>query len=575
LNLIFNFSTRHSQIRIGLAILCAVGLGCAEIAPPPGGEVDKTGPMLVSSIPVDGALEVASLQTIILTFSEKLTKPNKGRGVFMSPRPTFEPEVEWKSNQIHLELAEPLQSDQTYVVSVSSDVTDLRRNRLDSTVTIAFSTGTHIDSGSAAGVVITAEEKPAAGWAIGLYRELDFPDNENADSTYPDYFTNCDPQGRFELKYLPPGDYRLLAFDDKNRDNLFNPMVEAFAVPDREFKIGGDLRLDNLIMTGTEFDSLTPRIISAVATSDGLLRVRLNRPIDPTWLGHQPEKLQITALTDSVNYYTEAILEATEDESSVVTAYVPNLVEGFYRLNVDYSSTGMPMTYDSVHFRRIEDKFPPTLIKTEPSNPTLFAHAVALRHTYSEPIDTLQLTDQTFSLWESDSLLVPITLQWEDRFHLTLTPGRILPAQRYRLDITEFDLVDLSGNQLGDSVRSMTFSTHNADSLGSISGNILISALPNQNASAYFTFQLVGTSQWFDLVVEPDLSLQNDVGRAFSLEVLPGKYLLRGFVDRDGDDKLTPGGIRPFRVSETRAIYPDTIAVRARFETAGIQFNID
>jgi len=573
--LIFHLSASRSQLIIGLALLCAVGLGCAEIAPPPGGEVDKTGPTLVSSDPADGTLEVTSLQSIVLTFSEKLTKLDKGRGVFMSPRQTFEPEIEWKSNQIHIELAEPLQRDQTYVVSVSSDVTDLRRNRLDSTVTIAFSTGLHIDSGSAAGVVLTAEEKPAAGWAIGLYRELDFPDTENADSTYPDYFTNCDPQGRFELKYLPPGDYRLLAFDDRNRDDLFNPMVEAFAVPDREFNIGGDLKLDDLILTGTEFDSLTPRIISAVATSDGLLRVRLNRPIDPTWLGRQPEKLQISALADSVNYHTEAILEATDDESSVVTAYVPNLVEGFYSLNVDYSATGTPMSYDSVHFRRMEDKSPPTLIKTEPSDPTLFAHAVILRHTYSEPIDTLQLTDQSFSLWESDSLLVPITLQWEDRFHLTLRSERILPAQRYRLDITEFDLVDLSGNQLGDSVRSFTFSTHNADSLGSISGNVLISAPPNQNAPAHLTFQLAGTSRWFDIVVEPGLSLQDGIGRAFSLEVPPGKYLLRGFVDRDGDGKLTPGGIRPFRLSETRAIYTDTISVRARFETAGIQFNID
>jgi hypothetical protein len=54
---------------------------------------------------------------------------------------------------------------------------------------------------------------------------------------------------------------------------------------------------------------------------------------------------------------------------------------------------------------------------------------------------------------------------------------------------------------------------------------------------------------------------------------LPGsKYLLSGFIDSDLDGKKGKGSIDPFRLAETSASYPDTIAVRPRFETAEIKF---
>ncbi len=555
--------------------MCAIGLGCAEIAPPPGGEVDTIGPTLVSSEPADGTLEVDSLESISMTFSERLLKPNKGSGVFISPRPMSEPEIKWGSDRIDVVLTEPLVPNQTYVISVSSDVTDLRRNRLDSGITIAFSTGAYIDSGSASGTVLTSADKPAAGWAVGLYRDMSFPDSESSDSTYPDYLTNCDPQGKFALQYLPPGDFRLLAFNDGNRDELFNPEVEAFAVPDRQFTIGADLQLDDLILTGTEYDSLDPKILSAVSTADGLVRIRLSRSLDPAWLGQRPGRLRLISIVDSSSHTAEAILEAADVESSILTAYVPSMTEGLYGLTVEYSEIKPPLSHDSVQIRSLEDNAAPTYIKMEPVERRHFAHAVNLIHTYSEPIDTSRLSAGTFSLWKSDSLFVPTTLQWRDRFHLILTPERISPATRYRLDISEFDIVDLAGNRLGDSVKSLTFSTHDADSLGSVAGTVLALAPLEQEASAHLTLQLAGTDRLFEVEAKPHRASADGQGRLFSLVVPPGDYLLRGFLDRNNDGSFSPGGIRPFRFSETRSFYSDTISVRARFETAGIEFNID
>jgi len=561
---------------VGLVLLYTMMLACAEIGPPPGGEVDRIGPVLLESDPPDGAMGVSPRQHIALTFSERLVKPEMGAGVFISPRPAHEPQIKWKSNRILIDLGEPFQPDQTYVVSVSSDVADLRRNRLDSAVIIAFSTGQHIDSGTVEGRILTREGKPAAAWAVGLYQQLDFPDTDAGDSVYPAYLTIANQQGHFSLRYLPDGSCRLFAFDDKNRDELFNPEVERFAVPDRAIVVGGELELDQLVMAVTKFDSLFPRVISVVGTSNGLVRARLSRVIDPSRLARYPEDMVLQAHDGTgVSYSAQAILEADQEETSVLTACFQDLPDDTYRLTMIYAADRTPLVHDSVFFKRTTDKTVPTLIDMQPGGGSLFVNQVVLRLTFSEPIDTTRLSDQTFVLWESDSLLIPTTRIWQDCFRLTLGPEQIRPGRQYRLDITEFDVADLSSNLLGDSLRSFRFSTHDSDSLGSISGELIIELASRKSDPAVLSFRNTSSNKEFNLTLGPSSSSNGEGKRLFAIDVPPGKYILSAFLDSDQDGKHTPGGIRPFRLAETKAYHPDTIGVRARFETAGVEFKIE
>ena len=47
---------------------------------------------------------------------------------------------------------------------------------------------------------------------------------------------------------------------------------------------------------------------------------------------------------------------------------------------------------------------------------------------------------------------------------------------------------------------------------------------------------------------------------------------LNGFLDENGNGKLDYGTLTPFNNSETSAFHPDTIRVRTRFESAGVEF---
>ena len=83
------------------------------------------------------------------------------------------------------------------------------------------------------------------------------------------------------------------------------------------------------------------------------------------------------------------------------------------------------------------------------------------------------------------------------------------------------------------------------------------------NDEVLLTFAQVGSNQEYELPVS---------GRNFSIELPAGKYVLSGFVDSNGNGEKDAGSVQPFEFSESRAVLADTVAVRARFETAGIEF---
>jgi hypothetical protein len=151
-----------------------------------------------------------------------------------------------------------------------------------------------------------------------------------------------------------------------------------------------------------------------------------------------------------------------------------------------------------------------------------------------------------------------------DLFHVRFESADIQPGGNYRLAIAEFDIADLAGNTLGDSLREYTFGILDEDSLGSVAGSIHIDLPDRQDDMAALQFAKVGTDQVFDLVVATG---------DFIISLPAGRYLLSGFIDSDRNGKRFTGSIYPFALAETHAIHPDTIAVRARFETTDIRFN--
>ena len=556
--------SRAALISVVTILLACLISGCAEVAPPPGGEVDKSGPYLLGSEPPNGMVAVEAGNTITLFFSEHIVEPSTDQAVFISPYQDEPPKVKWKSNRVIITLADSFQVDQTYIISLTTEIRDLRGNRLDSTAAIAFTTGDVLDSGRLSGHVYTGDS-PQAGVLIGLYDVATLHDTTTYDSLFPAYMSQSGTSGSFRFDYLPDEEYRLIAFLDKNKNRLFNAARETFAVPDRGIVVGGEMPLDDLNLSLTTQDSARPEIMSVRYTSDRLLKVRLSGTIDPRYLSENIAEATLTPTEPAEEIKAAGLQEDAEKATSMLNLYFGDLADGSYRLQIRYDTTLPALSYDSIVIAAAEDKAEPQVLRFLPDATPKFIRDIQMLAIFSEPLDTTRMTETTFELWRDTTAMLEMTRQWLDPFRLRFDTDALKPGQTYQMKMIEFDIVDRANNMLGDSLRVFTFKTLDSDSLGSVTGRVSIELATRTGDPVVLTFRQYGTQY--------EYTLRADTG-SFLIDVPAGKYALSGFVDSDGDGKRSLGSIYPYQYSETFAVYPDTIRVRTRFETSGIELQI-
>jgi len=553
----------HSVTFLSLLAFLSLLLNCAEVAPPPGGEEDKQAPTVIETAPANGAIKVKPGREITFWFSEGIIRPTTTKPVFISPRQKRAPEIQWKSDGLVVKLAENLDSNQTYVVTLTSEIADWRRNKMDSAVTIAFATGEKIDSGSVSGFIL-ADGKPKSGIMVGLY---EFPSAGTQivyDSIYPSYLIPSAADGSFRFRFLPANKYVMAAFEDINRNEKFNEGEEPFAVSDREIDIDNTRSIDSLYLEISEPAGLQPAIVSALFSADGLARMRLNTKLRLDYLKNNPGAISFSSKSDANRIFkAQALLESHLDTSSVLTAYLPDRDTGSFIIRVSHDSTAAAMIFDSLIVTEKKDKNLPVILKFSPDDRAHFKKEINLALLFSEPIDKTKLTSGTFVLMNETGQIVSVPSDWSDPFHLSFQAEELEAGRRYTLNVAEFEIADLAGNLLGDSIQSFSFSVLDSDSLGAVSGTVMVQ-LPNKlNSVKRLTFTNILRKESYDVNVS---------GNTFTTELPAGKYMVSGFLDDNNNGRRDLGGVRPYSLAETFTKSADTISVRARFETAGIEF---
>jgi hypothetical protein len=270
----------------------------------------------------------------------------------------------------------------------------------------------------------------------------------------------------------------------------------------------------------------------------------------------------------SLRYPALTFQEYENDSASNLNLWFGPLPASTYELRIGGGLGIDVIQFDDVAIGETEDSRSPEILRLEPESdaPAMQAELDLVLY-FSEPIDTTGMTSQTFALVNSEtSESLPVQYTWRTPLVLSLQPDGLEAGQGYRLDITEFELSDLAGNRLGDSLRSHTFGTVNEEDLGSISGVVLVVVAGRENDPVEMNIENVDNHARYELRVETG---------EFVVALPAGKYLLSGFVDSDSNGSAGYGSLDPFAYAETQAVFADTIAVRARFETAGIEFIIE
>lgn len=204
-------------------------VSCASIGTPTGGPRDYTPPVFKKSTPMPNQTEVKS-NKLSLEFDEIIQLDNPSSNVIVSPPQKNMPKIKSNLKKIDIELVDSLLPNTSYTIDFGNAIKDYNEGNILDGFCIAFSTGKEIDSLQISGIVLNAMDlEPITGIMVGLHSA----DNDTAFTTLPfSRVTRSDAYGRFTIKNLAEGKYKIYAVNDADRNYKFNVPTEDIAFYD-------------------------------------------------------------------------------------------------------------------------------------------------------------------------------------------------------------------------------------------------------------------------------------------------------------------------------------------------------
>jgi hypothetical protein len=267
----------------GIIVLYLLSMSCAQMGVPSGGEVDLTPPEIISISPALGATDVSveAGGTIEVIFDEYVNVRELGAQLLVSP-PLSTP-IEWRmrGKTVTFTWLEPLIDNVTYVFQFGDAVIDVHEGNPTDDFIHAFSTGADLDTLSLSGTVVDA----FSGSAMTRVRIFLFDSEETGDSIAkglkPQFMGTTDEQGFFTIRYLPVGNYRVMAVDDQDRNYQWTT-GESLAICEDTIRVTGhDTLKSNMRMQATPM-SVVKYFVHSVRDSLGLVQIEMSQKFTPS-----------------------------------------------------------------------------------------------------------------------------------------------------------------------------------------------------------------------------------------------------------------------------------------------------
>lgn len=214
-----------------LFLFALITFSCARVGSPVGGSKDTIPPVVVGSNIDSSRINVPrDIKELRIDFDEYINLKDINKQLIISPplkKMTKILPSGIANKYLLIKWEDTLQENTTYNFNFGNAIVDNNEANPLQYYNFAFSTGEKIDelyiSGELQSMFSAAEKKTEeANLVVGLYQEKDSMDYRQK----PYYITKADPDGYFELNYLSPGNYRLLAFEDSNSNSVYDAGTE-------------------------------------------------------------------------------------------------------------------------------------------------------------------------------------------------------------------------------------------------------------------------------------------------------------------------------------------------------------
>lgn len=214
---------------LGVATIAAVLYSCASVGRIEGGPIDEAPPRFIGGTPTPDALHVGK-KKIVIEFDEfiKLDKPNEK--IVISPPQVQQPEIKASGRKVVITLQDTLKANTTYTIDFGDAIQDNNEGNPLENFSFTFSTGAKLDTMAVSGTLLNANNlEPVKGMMVGLHSNLE----DSAFLKLPfERVGRTDSRGRFSIRGIAPGKYRIYGLQDADQNFAFSQPTEIIAFQD-------------------------------------------------------------------------------------------------------------------------------------------------------------------------------------------------------------------------------------------------------------------------------------------------------------------------------------------------------
>lgn len=576
---------------IFIIIAAAVMYSCANIGNPSGGPIDKTPPIFMRSNPTPNAVNVKD-RKIEIFFDEIVTLKDPSTKIIVSPAQTEMPRMSALGRKVTVELVDSLLPNTTYTIDFSNSIQDNNEGNAIDNFAFAFSTGSVIDSMRVSGYVLDSRTlEPMQSVVVGLQSNL-------ADSAFHkeklQRVALTNDRGQFTIRNVSPGSYHIFALKDLDRDYKFGNPTEDIAFLDSIIvpSIGSREAADTVYNDLNEIDTIMRATRPAYFPNDILLSMfnedrksqylANNLRVDSTRISltfaaasdtlpslsivgrndvpDQWYTLERSQTNDTLTYWIRPPHLVSADTLMVATTYLRTDTAS----NLSWDTDTLKFTFqrqkakkkkknegtdslEQIRFMELhplvngtQEVYAPLLLQTGTPIERYSREAFHLQRKlqndtifYPAEIKSIALRDSTLS--RRDLML---KVDWE-------------PGAAYTLAVDSLAMTDIYGLQTKP--LKVDFNVRKMEEYGNIVFNI-----PAVRDSAIVEL-LDGTEK---IVLRAPVKNH----RAELLNLLPGKYYARLFIDRNGNGKYDTGNYDMHLQPEETVYYPGAINLKKNWD---------
>lgn len=576
---------------IFIIIAAAVMYSCANIGNPSGGPIDKTPPIFMRSNPTPNAVNVKD-RKIEIFFDEIVTLKDPSTKIIVSPAQTEMPRMSALGRKVTVELVDSLLPNTTYTIDFSNSIQDNNEGNAIDNFAFAFSTGSVIDSMRVSGYVLDSRTlEPMQSVVVGLQSNL-------ADSAFHkeklQRVALTNDRGQFTIRNVSPGSYHIFALKDLDRDYKFGNPTEDIAFLDSIIvpSIGSREAADTVYNDLNEIDTIMRATRPAYFPNDILLSMfnedrksqylANNLRVDSTRISltfaaasdtlpslsivgrndvpDQWYTLERSQTNDTLTYWIRPPHLVSADTLMVATTYLrtdtaSNLSWGTDTLKFTFQRQKAKKkkkneetdSLEQIRFMELhplangtQEVYAPLLLQTGTPIERYSREAFHLQRKlqndttfYPAEIKSIALRDSTLS--RRDLML---KVDWE-------------PGAAYKLAVDSLAMTDIYGLQTKP--LKVDFNVRKMEEYGNIVFNI------TAVRDSAIVELLDGTEK---IVLRAPVKSH----RAELLNLLPGKYYARLFIDRNGNGKYDTGNYDMHLQPEETVYYPGAINLKKNWD---------